>query len=165
MFDGDKLDLGFDEIVHYKNLNIVKASSSEERNRKILSNLKIDIIYGFEEQEKKDSLHFRSSGLNQVILKLAQQNKIAIGFNFSTLLNCVDNFQRALLIGRIKQNVKFCRKYKVKMVVASFAKSRYEMRDAKDLLAFARVIGMNGKEANEALSFEKKDFGIKMVNS
>lgn len=165
MFDGDKLDLGFNEIIYYKNLNIVKATSSEEKNRKIVSDSKVDIAYGFEDAAKKDSLNFRNSGLNQVLLKLAYQNKTAIGFDFGMLLNCRDNFERALLIGRIKQNVKFCRKYKVKMVIASFAKSRYEMRDAKDLLAFARVIGMNGREANEALNFEKKDFGIKVVNS
>lgn len=163
MFEGEKLDLGFDEIIYYKNLNIVKASSSEEKNRKILSDSRIDIVCGFEEIDKKDSLHFRSSGLNQVLLKLANRNQIVIGFNFNVLLNCKDTFETALLMGRMKQNVKFCRKYHVKMVVASFAKSKYEMRDVKDLLAFARVLGMNGGEANEALNFKRKDTGIKLV--
>ena len=165
MFEGDKFELGFGEIKYYRDLNIVKATSSEEKNRNIVSDKKIDVVCGFEEQDRKDSLHSRNSGLNQVILNLAHKNQVAIGFNFNTLLGCRDNFERALLMGRMKQNVRFCRKYKVKIVVASFAKNKYEMRDARDLLAFARALGMTGKEATEALNFEKKETGISLVKT
>lgn len=165
MFDGSKFDLGFDEIIYYKNLNIVKATSSEEKNRKIMSDIKVDIVYDFENTARNDSLHFRNSGLNQILLKLAKKNQIAIGFNLGMLLECKNNFDRALILGRMKQNVRFCRKYIVRMVIASFARDKFGMRDAKDLLAFARVLGMNGKEANESLNFEKKDLGIKELKS
>lgn len=156
-FEGDKFNLGFSEVVNCKNFKIVEGSKD---NRKTVENKKIDILLNPEKNSKKDNLHYRNSGLDQVICKLAYKNKIAIGFSFSEFLN---SNNRSELKGKMMQNVKLCRKYKVRMVVASFAKNRYEMRDIKDLLAFCRVIGMNGKEANDALNFKKKEEDIKLI--
>jgi RNase P/RNase MRP subunit p30 len=156
-FEGDKFNLGFSEVLNCKNFKIVEGSKD---NRKIVENKKIDILINPEKYSRNDSLHYRNSGLDQISCKLANKNKIAIGFSFSQFLNS-DN--RSELLGRMIQNVRLCRKYKVKMVVASFAKNKYEMRDAKDLLAFCRVIGMNGKEANDALNFKKKEEDIKEI--
>ena len=156
-FEGDKFDLGFSEILNCKNL---KIEQGDKDTRKLIENKKIDILLNSEKGFKGDSLHYRNSGLDQIVCKLAAKNKIAIGFSFSEFLS---SNNRSELIGRIRQNVKLCRKYKVKMVVASFAKNKYEMRDAKDLLAFCRFIGMTGKEANDALNFKKKEEDIKLI--
>ena len=151
-FKGEKFELGFEKVLHTSELNI-KYGDNEEKNRKILEDRRLDILvvsnfFG------KDNLHFRNSGLNQVSCKLARENEIAIGFSFNDVLNS-DN--KSLLIGRLKQNTKLCRKFKVKIVLASFAKNKYEMRHAKDLIAFGRVIGMNGEEVKKAMNFTRKE--------
>ena len=48
------------------------------------------------------------------------------------------------------QNVKLCRKYKVKMLINSFAKNEYELRSRDALKSFGLVIGMNSREVIEA---------------
>ena len=100
-----------------------------------------DIIFGLEEAQKKDYMHHRASGLNQVLCKIAEKKKKTIGFDFSSVLNS-NGMLRAQIMGRMMQNARFCRKYKVKTVLASFAKSPYGMRAPKDLEAFGKVIGL-----------------------
>jgi len=41
------------------------------------------------------------------------------------------------------------------MVFGSFAKNKYEMRNAKDLFSLCKVLGMTGGEAKEALNYKK----------
>jgi RNase P/RNase MRP subunit p30 len=49
------------------------------------------------------------------------------------------------------QNIDFCRKYKIKTAIASFARNPYEMRGPRDLMSFGIVLGMHPKEANDSL--------------
>ena len=84
-----------------------------------------------------------------MLCKLAKKNNIAIGFSFNEILK---SKEKSKLIGRMMQNIKLCRKYKVKMVFASFAKNKFEMRAVKDLLSFCRVLGMTPREAKSALN-------------
>lgn len=109
------------------------------------------------ELQKKDFMHQRGSGFNQVMAKLAKQNNVKLGFSFSTLLSA-SPIQRAKIIGRIKQNIVLARKYKVDTVIASFTTNPLEMRSPKDLAAFFTVLGMHPKEAKESLNrfFKKK---------
>ena len=48
------------------------------------------------------------------------------------------------------QNIRFCRKFKVPMIVASFAKTPFEMRAPFELKAFFEVLGMTSKESAQA---------------
>ena len=118
-------------------------------NREILSNKKVDMLLSPEKMSRKDFMHSRNSGLNHVLCKLANKNKIAIGFNFNDILKSKNKGQ---LIGRMMQNVKLCRKYKVDTVFASFSETKWDMRPAKDLINFATVLGMHPTEANDSLS-------------
>jgi ribonuclease P/MRP protein subunit RPP1 len=147
-------ELGFSKVLGKKNI-LVKEGDSEQNNRKIVSDKGNDVLMNPELKSIKDKIHYRNSGINQVLAKLAKKNDIAIGFGFSFLLNN-KGIARAKMLGRMKQNVRICRKYKVKMVVCSYAKNVKEMRGAKDLLAFARVLGMDGGEAKKALNWSKK---------
>jgi len=97
-------------------------------------------------------MHQRDSGLNHVLCKLANKNKIAIGINFSDLLKEKHLSKR---IGRIMQNIKLCRKFKVNLVLASFAKDKHEQRNPKDLEIFAQTIGMTPFQAKTSLNFKK----------
>ena len=124
-----------------------------EINRNILENKTVDVLLSPEYGIKKDSLHFRNSGLNQVLCTIAHKNNIAIGFSFSDILN---SSQRSLVLGRMMQNVRLCRKFKVSMLIASFASNEYEFRSHDSLRAFGLVIGMSPDEVNKALSLASK---------
>lgn len=120
-------------------------------NRQILEDRRVDILLSPENGIKEDSLHQRNSGLNHILCNLAKKNNIAIAFNFNDVLKS-HNIERAKILGRMMQNVRLCRKYKVKMILASFAKDKYEMRSQRDLVSFALTIGMTADEARKSLS-------------
>ncbi|MBI4155182.1 hypothetical protein HY498_03810 [Candidatus Woesearchaeota archaeon] len=150
-FKEKPLDLDFDNVLHINQFKIVEGSSSLEENRNLI-NRRMDIFLSPEKNIKKNDLKHLDSGLNHVICKLATEKNIAIGFAFSSLLNS-DNKQ--LTLARMKENIKLCKKYKTKIIIASFAENIFEMRTPKDLIAFANVIGLNDKEALTALNYIK----------
>lgn len=132
-------ELGYSKLTNIKEL---KIGNSNDFNNK-----KVDIITGLEKLEKSDSLHQRNSGFNQTLAKLSKKNKITIAFNFNDI---IESKNKAQIIGRMTQNIKLCRKYKVKMIIASFAKNKYQMRNPKDLMSLFILIGMTPKEAQNA---------------
>ncbi len=154
-FQGEKFNLGFSKVYHVSEFNIKSGDV-----RTLVNNKNLDILVSSEKIIEKDSLHYRNSGLNQVTCKIAKQNKIAIAFSFNDILK---NNDKAKLLGRMMLNVKLCRKYKVNMVIASFANNKYEMRSSHDLLSFAQVIGMTALEAKQSLNFKKKEDDIKLI--
>jgi ribonuclease P/MRP protein subunit RPP1 len=119
---------------------IIVQGGDEKINRAALENKKVDILLCPEKNSRKDLMFSRRSGLNQVLCKLAAKNDIAIGFDFSYLLNSTGK-ERAKILGRMSQNVIFCKKYKVKMVFSSFARKKYELRSDNFLKTFAKFLG------------------------
>jgi hypothetical protein len=105
-------------------------SRGNERDRWIFEKQKPNVVFDLEFESKKDKTHFRNSGLDQVLGKLAFKNDIMIGFNFSKLLK---SSKKGIILGRIMQNIKICEKYKTKYFMASFAKDPSEMRSPFDL--------------------------------
>ncbi|MAG19933.1 hypothetical protein CL618_00685 [archaeon] len=139
--------LGFKKV-YFKDLKI------EDGERKNFENKNVDVITGLEKEKRADHMKYRSSGLNHILCKIAKENKISIGFSFNDVLKS-KGMLRGQILGRMMQNVRICRKYKVKMIVFSFAENKKEMRDVKDLISFGRVIGMTPGEAKRALEFKK----------
>ena len=93
-------------------------------------------VFGIE--GSKDSLHKKDSGLDSVVCREMSEFGVAYLISFSEILNSDD---REGLLGRIMQNLVLCKKYKVKVMIASMAKSPFEMRNPKDLRALATVLG------------------------
>ena len=137
--------LGYSDVIYYKNFRIAF------RDIKAFEDKRIDMVVSSERISGKDFIHYRNSGLNQVLCKLAKKNNITLGFNFNDILKGKPN------MGRMMQNVRLCRKYKVRMVLASFASSIYEMRNPKDLMSFGKCIGMTDKEAKDAVSINMQE--------
>jgi len=119
---------------------IVVQGGDEKINRAALETKQVDVLLCPEKNSRNDLMFSRRSGLNQVLCKLAAQNDITIGFDFSYLLNSFGK-EKAKILGRMKQNVKFCKKYKVKMIFSSFARNKYELRSDDFLNTFSRVLG------------------------
>jgi len=111
---------------------IVRSTLDPNIDRQLFENKRIKMIYDLELTGRRDSYHHRNSGLNQVLCKLAAKNGITIGLSFNSLL-AVSGMRRAQILGRMKQNIRFCEKFGVKKVVGSFARDEWEMRGKCDI--------------------------------
>ena len=155
-------EFGFSNTYSGSDVKLVEGKN-DKINRRALERKGVDILYGVEKFRVKDKIHYKDAGLNQVLCKLAKKNNVKIGFSFNDVLG-VEDEKRAIILGRMMQNVRLCNKYKVDMVMGSFAKNKYEMRSGKDLVAFGKLLGMK-KIWNEKIDkfFKDEDIGIKRV--
>ncbi len=131
---------------------VIAFVKCSDQDRMVLERGSADVLFSAESTQPRDYIHQRGSGLNQVLCALARKNRVAIGFSFSDILASRGS-QRAQMIGRMMQNIMLCRKYKVRMLIGSFAKDPWKMRSPHDLRSFFVVLGMNQAEAASGLSF------------
>jgi RNase P/RNase MRP subunit p30 len=117
---------------------VVFRALTEEMLRFALEKSQVDIVLGAEIIHPKDSMHYLRSGYDQVLCKIAKEKGKKIGFSFSDILNSKN---RSRLIARMRVNLRLCRKYGVSVVFSNFSKSYGEIRSAKDLAAFGRILG------------------------
>lgn len=120
-------------------------------NRTALENKKVNALISPEYERSHDWSNYRNSGLNQVLCKIARDNNKAIMINFKDIL-LKRGQERAVLLGRIMQNIKLCRKYNAKLRMATFASRHEEMRSISDLKSLCTVMGMNTKQIKEIFS-------------
>ena len=140
----------FKNIVKAKKLSNIVIYKSTGNDRQVIEKSKRSIVFGLEIIAARDSMHSRNSGLNQILCKLANKNNIIIGFSFSSLLNA-DGKLRSQILGRLMQNIRLCRKYKVKTAISSFAEKPYDMRSCSDLKSVLISLGMHPTEAHDSL--------------
>lgn len=107
-------------------------------------------LFDLEMDTRADALHQRASGLNHVLARLCAKKHVAVAFSFASLL-AANPQRRAVLLGRMMQNVRLCRKFRVPMRIASFARTPEQMRNPADLRALFTVLGMHPREAQQAL--------------
>ena len=130
----------------------IAVSESSENSRDIIARYKPDVVYNMELGARKDFAKSRNSGLNKAICQFARDNNVIVAFSFANILSS-ENLQ--VLIGRTRQNIKLCKKFKVKTAIASFAVSSWGMRSPHDLRAFLLCLGMytaNAKQSIESVS-------------
>jgi len=137
-------------ISNAKKLAKLVIYKSTGNDRHAIEKSKANIVFDLGTIAARDSMHHRNSGLNQVLCKLANKNNIMMGFSFSSILN-TEGIIRSQILGRMMQNIKLCRKYKVKIIVASFAEKPYDMRPNHDLKSVFISLGMHPKEAKDSL--------------
>tara|TARA_Y100000310_G_scaffold2558_1_gene3286 strand:+ start:3428 stop:4030 length:603 start_codon:yes stop_codon:yes gene_type:complete len=148
---GHKLKISFGILANSRNINKIKvklkgqkvfiAIKSSNMDRQVIEGSKADIIFSFEENTRKDFIHQRASGLNHVLCKLAKENDITIGFSLYSILDAKD---KHVMLGRITQNMKLCKKFKSKTAIASFAERPLDMRDSNDLVSLLKTQGLTG---------------------
>lgn len=130
------------------------ADVSKENIEAAAKNRRIDVLSGFESIRAKDSLKQRGSGLDMAMCKDMAGTKKIFCIDFSSIL-AMEKSARATAFGRIKQNIMLCRKYKVEVAIASFAKTPLRMRNYSDLASFLAILGYDaGKRPFEVI--EKK---------
>ncbi len=101
----------------------------------------VDYILEPESGKRGDFLHHRNSGLNQVLLKLCQatSKRPAKGIITTSAL-LLRSGRPEQVIGRMAQNARWCRKYKIPYHVTSGARTRWEQRDRACLDALRREL-------------------------
>jgi len=132
---------GKDIIIHKHN----------EEDRKLVERKRVDLIYGLELEKRRDYMHSRASGLEQVMCKLFHLKDVLVGFSFKDLLKARP-VERSLIMGRMMQNIRWCRKFKIKTAIFSFASRPEEMRKPEDLIALFEMLGMHPKEAKDSFN-------------
>ena len=127
------------EIKAKEGSKVIVKGRDDSFNRKILENKKVNILLSPEHGYKKDKLEQRDSGLNHILCRIAQQNSISIGIDFQEILNKRDEGKKQLAehLARIMQNIKLCRKSKVKMILMNTAGT-----DDYGLRALLSTLGM-----------------------
>lgn len=91
------------------------------------------------------------SGLDHVSVKFAAKNNVAIEINFREIL--ISNKRtRSMILRHMSQNVRLAKKYKAPIIICSGAISHYELRDPQVLISFADQLGLELKEAKEAIT-------------
>jgi RNase P/RNase MRP subunit p30 len=140
----------FPKSLFYEADFIAAQSVSEKIVRAIVSQPKIDLLVNPETHTGKDHTHFRYSNINQVLAKLSRANTVRYGVDFHRLLK-LEPKHRVKLIGRIMQNIRIFQKYKVPLVIGSFASKPEDLRNMKDLAALLRVLGSKYKESKLAI--------------
>ncbi len=109
-----------------------------EKDKFVIEKTSVDILFDFELVYGNDHLHYRKSGLNQVLCQLAVQHQKTIAFSLHSLLA---SSRPEIVLGRLMQNIRFCKKYNVKTIFATFAQTRWELRSKKDMETFWSVVG------------------------
>ena len=94
-----------------------------------------DLLMGMEKEGKKDFMHQRNSGVDNVISGLAAKKGVALGFS---LKDCEDT----KVLGRIMQNIVLCEKYNVDAIPCSMAETPLEMRNPRDVISLFSWLGM-----------------------
>jgi|TARA_B100002003_G_C13953021_1_gene461986 hypothetical protein len=126
------------------------VSKVDGDGRTILEHVKPSFAFGFEWEKVADKHHYRSSGMNQVLCKIAAKNETQIVVPIREILS-LKGRERAQVLGRVMQNVRICKKYKVGVKLASFAHTPYQMKGVKELASFGTVLGMDSSMVKKGI--------------
>lgn len=106
--------------------------------RKAIESKRVDFIYSVESDIRRDSMHFRNSGLNHVLCKLMKENNVGYLVSVKDVLSMKD----PQFLGRVMQNIRLCSKFKVRTEIATFASDVFEMKGASDLRSLMKELGV-----------------------
>ncbi|MEM5794615.1 MAG: RNase P subunit p30 family protein [Candidatus Aenigmatarchaeota archaeon] len=115
-----------------------------ELNREACETPEVDIL-------THPELGRQDSGLNHVLAKLAAKNFTAIEVNFREIMFTTKK-TRCLVLKNIQQNIKLAQKYKAPLIICSGAINHFEMRDPYSLVSLGYELGLELKEAKQAVS-------------
>jgi len=121
---------------------IIIGGGNEDINRAAVENGKVDIL-----------AHPTTHGkpLNHVLAKAAADNGVAVDFNMDALI-MQRGGSRIKVLAAMRQNLMLARKYSVPMVITSNARSHYDLRSPREMMALAMFFGITHDEALHALS-------------
>jgi len=133
----DNFDKARKKIREAKNEKIIFSSNDDETSRKVIEKEPVNVLL-IKQKGRKDRQKQRDSGLNSVMAKIAKKKNIEIGIFLDEIMESHGK-EKAVILSRIEQNVKLCKKEKLKMKFISGEKNR---RNDYDLKALGLILGM-----------------------
>lgn len=146
MIDNTNLNQARKEIQKLKEDGkiVLVQAQGDDFNRKMFENSDIDVIVGLEIHDRKDYLKQRDSGLNEILCRLAKKNGIKIGIELKKIVKLGPR-GKALVLSRIMQNIRLCRRVGVRMVIMDS-----ESFGEQELSGFLISLGASTKQVKEA---------------
>lgn len=132
--------------------DVVRVCKADAHARHAIEKKVAHIMYGFEDVERKDSVHFPRSGINQVEAKLMAKNGVVYGVSLQRIIECIAK-RDPRVIGRIMHNLMLQRKFKFPAMIGSFASKPLDMRQVKDLQSLLVVLSAEEKQARSMAGF------------
>jgi RNase P/RNase MRP subunit p30 len=130
---------------------LVLKHPSKDVFRKAVDKSLVDAILP-DRLSSHDYMHHRRTLLSNVTAKIMSKNKISLLFTMKELINTKGE-ERALVWGRMKQELWICIKKRVPVIICSGAEKASELVSVHSLLAMGELLGLNPKKAKESLSF------------
>jgi RNase P/RNase MRP subunit p30 len=127
-------------VAKQKGKFVVIKPKTEEELRFIVEKTTVNLVFGQELINFKDSVHYVRGGIDQIICKICAEKGKIIGFSFADILK-KEGKERSQLLSRMRANIKLCQKYNVKCYFGNFSSTKWEMRGKHDLKAFFEVLG------------------------
>ncbi len=135
----------FDLIIGFGGLN--------KTNRFFLEKTNIDFLMDPQnslERVKIDFIHHLNSGINHILTKFAKNKNIDFIFSLN-FTNNSNKFIIAKEIGRINQNLKFTRKYKVKSYINFIIKKSTQIKTLKEIQSISSLFDISTTQKQENL--------------
>jgi len=132
------------KLYHGKVTVLAVHGGNDKINRAALEDHRVDVL-------AHPSGEKREGALNQVLVRFAAKNGVAIEFNLNAIINSRRG-ERARVLLKMRSNLKLVRKYKAPMILTSNACSIYDLRAPREMIALASLFGMEREEATSALS-------------
>jgi ribonuclease P/MRP protein subunit RPP1 len=140
------------EALKNKKKKIAVLGKDDNFNRRIIETCRINYFVSPEKNNQRDTLKQRDSGLNHVVAKEAREKDISIVIGLADVLKASGK-NRSLLLARIMQNIKICRKVGCKIRIATFAENKEDLRSEGELKAFLFSLGMSSQQVRDAFEF------------
>ena len=120
------------------------------KSETILEQGSADAVFSLERASRPDGMHYRFSGLNQVRCAEARGKRVLIGLSLADLL-FAQGRRRAVLLGRMAQNIRICGKLGTPMAAASLASSPWGLWPEQEVRSLLIALGAGSRQAEDAL--------------
>ncbi len=144
MINTSNLEQAKDLIKKSTQKPIIVKAQNEIFNRKILEYGKFDILLDIESTAKKETTSKNiDSGFNHVLAKIASKNNISLGIDLKSI-ESLNKKERSIILEKIIQNIKICRKAKTKIKLLNF-------KDKINSFSLLLSLGASTSQAKEAI--------------
>lgn len=122
---------------------LIVQGGEDKLNRSAIETADVDIL--------SLPLGIKEGGFDHVIAKSAADRGIALEFDVGSLIRYRGG-KRVHAISELGQRLMLARKYEVHMILTSAARSIYDMRGPRELVALANLFGMTKEEAIKSMT-------------
>lgn len=116
---------------------VIVTAPTKDAARRAMETPLVDVVFADE--------------VDDVMVKLAKRNKVAIGFDFSRVLHA-HRVKRGAVLASYEATARLVRKFDAPFVLTSGARSAWDLRSPSDLAAFGRLLGLADPAVRVALS-------------